>query len=111
MKMLDTVISLGWGALAFSREKAEKTIKGIISKGKSGGENSRNLILSLKERGAKERVAFKENLSETIEDLLKRSNFISKTEFRELENRLQSLEEFLKKHGGGISPDDESKGS
>lgn len=106
MPMLDTVISLGWGALAFSREKAEKTIKEIISKGKLGGENSRNLILSLKERGTKERAAFRENLSKTIEDLLKRSNLVSKTEFTELESRLQSLEEFLKKDGGEISPDD-----
>ncbi|MGI6307815.1 MAG: phasin family protein [Dethiobacteria bacterium] len=103
--MLDTVISLGWGALALTREKTEKVLQEIAAKGKTGGKNSRSLIHSLAERGVKERAAFKENFSNKIGGLLQKSNLVSKTEFTELENRLKTLEELIKKDNGETPSD------
>ncbi len=98
MLMLDMVVSLGWGALSLTCEKVEKMFHTIAAKGKASGVNSKKVIRSLSERGAREKAAFKENISNKIEGLLKKRDFISKTEFLELENRVNTLEELLQKN-------------
>jgi len=98
--MLDLVVSLGWGALSLTYEKVENMFHTITAKGKAGGINSKKFIRSLSERGTREKAAFKENISNKIAGLLKKTDFVSKTDFLELENRIRTLEEILQKNCG-----------
>lgn len=94
--MLDQVVSLGWGLLSLSREKAEKFIINMIRKGELNKENGMHLLRALVERGAKERAVFKENTKAMMVKLLEKGIFATKNEFVNLENRVKKIEESLK---------------
>lgn len=94
--MLDEVISLGWGVLSLSKEKAEKLINDIIQKSEIRKKDSHYLFKALVERGSKERAIFKENMKTTIIRLLEKGIFVTKNELAQMENRVKKMEELLK---------------
>jgi polyhydroxyalkanoate synthesis regulator phasin len=91
--VLDQVISLGWGVLSFSREKAEKLVEEMIKKGESSKENGKYFVRSLVERGARERAVFKEDINNIAVNLLQKGIFATRAEFAKLEERVNKLEE------------------
>lgn len=95
--MLDYLISLGWGTFSLTREKAEKIVEYLIKKGDIGREDARKAIKDLVERGEEERAKFKEYLNDEFSRMLQKRNLVTKTEFRELEERVRLLEESVKK--------------
>ena len=95
--MLNYLISLGWGTLSLSREKAEKIVDYLIKKGDIGREDARQAIKELVERGEEERAKFKEYLNGEISNLLQKGNIATKADLNKLEEKIKYLEEAWKK--------------
>jgi polyhydroxyalkanoate synthesis regulator phasin len=108
--VLDQVISLGWGVLSFSREKAEKLVEEMIKKGELSKENGKNILKFLVERGARERADFKENINNIIFNLVQKGIFVTRTEFTKLEERINKIEESTNKENNKISEGNGEKG-
>lgn len=64
--MLDLLLSLGWGTVSMTWEKAESLVQKLVSKGDIKKEDTKKMIKLLVERGEKERQVFKEYISNEV---------------------------------------------
>jgi len=108
--MLEQVISLSWGLLSLSREKAETFMKEMIKKGELSRENGKYIFRALMERGARERAAFKEDMNSIICKLLQKGIFATRSELKKLEERVNKIEESFNKAHCELSGDNREKG-
>lgn len=94
--MLDLIISLGWGAFSLTREKAEKLMELVLTRGGINRDESKNTIKVLAARGEKERAEFSYFFQKVTNKLIQKWNYVPREEF----NKLQEKVDILAKHVG-----------
>lgn len=90
--MLDLLLSLGWGTVSMTWEKAENLVQKLVSRGDIKKEDTKKMIKLLVERGEKERQVFKEYISNEVAKILQINNMVTREEFSELQDRVSNLE-------------------
>ena len=101
--MLDLLISLGWGTFSFTREKAEKMVDMLISKGEISREEAKNTINALLARGEKEREEARRYLKKEIDNIMQKCNFCTRDEILALQDRIRLLEAKISQNDGNNS--------
>ncbi len=90
--MLDLILSLGWGTFSFTREKAEKIVNVLISKGEMSREEARQTMELLLARGEKERNEAKKYVQQKAKKMLQRFNFATRDDLLALQAQINILE-------------------
>lgn len=90
--MLDLLLSLGWGTISMTWEKAEQLVQKLVFKGDIKKEDAKKMINLLVERGEKERQEFKEYVSKEVARILQINNTVTRGEFSALQERVNNLE-------------------
>ncbi len=91
--MFDQLVSLGWGAASLTRETAEKTLEHLYRRGELRRDEVNKLLKTLSERGEREKAFFKEHLSQKINEALQREKLVTRSEFNDLQQRVEILEQ------------------
>lgn len=95
--MLDLLLSLGWGSVSLTREKAEELVENLVKRGDIKRDDAKKVFQELIERGEKEREEFKDYIGKEMNRLLERYNIVTRSEFEELKIRVSALEEKLQR--------------
>ncbi len=82
---------LGLGAVAMTREKAQKLVDELIEKGRVSKEESPKIMEELMNRAEEERKAFEEKLDKMLEHTMKRLGVPTKKEIDELNKKLDKV--------------------
>lgn len=90
--MLDLLISLGFGTVSLTREKAEEIVDLLITKGELSREEAKKTINELVERGEKDREKIKDYLQQEIRHTLQKYNLVTREEYLALQERVKALE-------------------
>lgn len=91
--MFDLLLSLGWGTISMTREKAEKMVERFVQEGDLKRDDAKKIMKTLVERGEKKRKEFREYINDEILNLLQKSNLVTRNEFEELQERVHLLEQ------------------
>lgn len=101
--LLDLIISLGWGTVSLTREKAEKMVDLLIKRGEISRDDAKNTLNELIDRGEKERAEVKQYLQQEVKNMLQNHNIVSREEYLTLQERVNILEQKSKESEGGSS--------
>lgn len=104
--MIDLLISLGWGTLSMTKEKAEKTVDTLVKKGEIQREEAKTLLKEIMERGEKEKEEFRQHIKNEVQNALQKSDLVTRDEYKQLESRISVLEEKINR-----SENDDKQGS
>ncbi len=91
--LLDLIISLGWGTVSLTREKAEKMVDLLIKRGEISREEAKNTLNELVNRGEKERAEIRQHLQQEVKDMLQKYNLVTREEFNALQEKVNMLEQ------------------
>lgn len=82
----------GLGVVAITKEKVEKAVEELVSKGKMTREEGQKFYDELKSESGKAGHEFKDNLKESFRAFLENSGLPSREEFEALKKRVEALE-------------------
>jgi len=94
--LLDLLISLGWGTVSLTRERAEIMVDLLIKRGEISREEAKKTINELVDRGEKERAEVKQYLQEEVKNMLQKYSLVTREEFNILQDQINMLEQKLK---------------
>lgn len=94
--LLDMIISLGWGTVSLTREKAEKMVDQLIARGEISREEAKSTINELVERGEKERDEVRRFLQEEAKNIMQKYNIITREDLLALQQKVNILEQKYK---------------
>ncbi|HAJ56789.1 MAG TPA: hypothetical protein DCL35_03340 [Candidatus Omnitrophica bacterium] len=94
MDILKELVDLSVGALALTKERAEKVVKNLIRKGKLGEKEGKSLVKELIQKGKKERETLNKELAKAVKDVVGKLNLATKDELDRLKREVAGL----KKH-------------
>ena len=86
MVIFEDLLSASLGLILYSKEKAEELIDILVDKGEMQRDEARKLVNRMMEKGKAE----KEQIRQKIDSAFK-ERFISKEDFRRLENKLDEI--------------------
>jgi polyhydroxyalkanoate synthesis regulator phasin len=92
MDLFKQVFSLGIGAAITTKEQIEKTVDALVKKGEVSKEESKELIHQWVEKGEQAKQDLDEVIKTRVNQALTSLNLVTKEEFKELERRIQLLE-------------------
>lgn len=107
--MLDLLVSLGWGTVSLTREKAEKSLERLYRRGELRREEAKRMLKTLSERGEREKALFKEHINQKISEALQRGDLVTRREYEELQKRMEFLEQKLSQQGAENSVNEEEQ--
>ncbi len=90
-ELVRKAFALGWGALALTREAAEKLVDELVKKGEMGREEARELVNDLLERGKKEREEVQKVIRQEMERVLGELKLPSRDDLSRLEEKIDRL--------------------
>lgn len=90
-ELVRKAFTLGWGAVALTREAAEKLVDELVKKGEVGQEEARDLVNDLLERGKKEREEVQKVISQEMVRVLGELNLPSRDDLLRLEEKVDRL--------------------
>ncbi|MDK2817560.1 MAG: hypothetical protein PWR22_2189 [Moorella sp. (in: firmicutes)] len=90
-ELLSKAFTLSWGAIALTREAAEKLVNELVKKGEMGREEARELVNDLLERGNKEREEVQKVIRQEMERVLGELNLPSRDDLLRLEEKVDRL--------------------
>jgi polyhydroxyalkanoate synthesis regulator phasin len=90
-ELLRKAFTLGWGAMALTREAAEKLVDELVKKGEVGQEEARDLVNDLLERGKKEREEVQKVIRQEMARVLGELNLPSRDDLLRLEEKVDRL--------------------
>ncbi|QGP93099.1 hypothetical protein MGLY_24960 [Neomoorella glycerini] len=90
-ELVRKAFALGWGAIALTREAAEKLVDELVKKGEMGQEEARELVNDLLERGKKEREEVQKVIRQEMERVLGELNLPSRDDLLRLEEKVDRL--------------------
>lgn len=82
----------GVGVFSLTREKAEQIVKDLAERGQVNAEEAKNMFKDLIEKGEQERAALTETIRKEVNRLREEVGFVSKQDFKALEERISRLE-------------------
>ncbi len=86
MVILEDLLSASLGLLLYSKEKAEELIDILVDKGEMQRDEARKLVNRMMEKGKAEKEQIRQKVDAAFKD-----RFITKEDFRRLENKLDEL--------------------
>lgn len=92
MDLFKQVFSLGLGAAITTKEQIEKTVDALVKKGEVNKDESKELISQWVERGEQAKQEIDDIIKTRVNQALTSLNLVTKEEFKELERRIQALE-------------------
>lgn len=90
--MLRRLSLAGLGVFSLTKEKAEQVVKELSERGQVNAEEARSLFKDLVEKGEQERAALSQTIRNEIQKIREEVGFVSKQEFKHLEERISRLE-------------------
>jgi polyhydroxyalkanoate synthesis regulator phasin len=85
-------VSLGWGLTVVSKEKVEKIVNDLVTRGELAPDESKALVNRLIERGEEEQGQFKSVIHEQVDRILKELHVPTGSDVTSLEKRIAVLE-------------------
>lgn len=82
----------GIGAFSLTREKAEQIVKELVEKGQVSAEEAKGVFHDLLEKGEQERAALAQTIRSEINRFREEVGFVTKQDYRALEERISRLE-------------------
>jgi polyhydroxyalkanoate synthesis regulator phasin len=82
----------GVGVFSLTREKAEQIVKDLTERGQVSAEEAKNMFKDLIEKGEQERAALTETIRKEVKWLREEVGFVSKQDFKTLEEKISRLE-------------------
>jgi polyhydroxyalkanoate synthesis regulator phasin len=92
MNLIKQVFSLGLGAAITTKEQIEKTVDSLVKKGEVSKDESKELIKQWVEKGEQTKQELDEIIKTRVNQTLTSLKLVTKEEVRELERRIQLLE-------------------
>lgn len=93
--ILTKTLTLGMGALNFTKEKAEKFVDDLVKRGQVPRQEAANVVEALLKRGEQETAEIKGFISRWVQQALHEAGAATRTELEAVEKRLQAVEERL----------------
>lgn len=91
LDIVEQVFLLGLGAASLTKEKVEKTVDGLIERGRIDREEGRRLAEELTERGAEEKRAMSRALRDEVHKALEAGEIATKSDVRRLEAEIAEI--------------------
>lgn len=95
--LLNTILSLGLGTLAMTKEKAEEIVDELIKQGNIGREEGTNLVSELIKKGEKSEAEIKMRIEKILHDMLAKIDVPTRKEITELRTEIDQLKKVLSK--------------
>lgn len=92
MDLFKQVFTLGLGAAVVTKEQIEKVVDTLVQKGEVSRNESKELIQQWVEKGEQAKQELDDIVKTRVNQALTNLNLVTKEEFRELEQRIQALE-------------------
>ncbi|KKG17006.1 hypothetical protein EO98_18790 [Methanosarcina sp. 2.H.T.1A.6] len=88
---------IGAGLWAMTEEKVNELVKDLVDTGDISKEEGKKVVQDLVEESRKQRVDLEKKISDKIQDATSKADFFTKKDMRELESRLEILEDEVQK--------------
>lgn len=93
--LLKKSLAIGLGFAVTSKEQVEKLVDELVKKGELSKEEAKQYLEELLRKGTETQEQLEKKLNEKANQLLNRSNLVTKEELFRLEKRIQELEQRL----------------
>lgn len=88
---------IGAGLCAMTEEKIDELVKDLVDKGDINKEEGKKLVLDMLEESKKQKADLETKISDKIQETISKADFISRKDMQELEARIATLEEDVRK--------------
>lgn len=88
---------IGAGLWAMTEDKINDLVKDLVEKGDINKEEGKKLVSEMLDESKKQKVDLEKKISEKIQEVVSKTDVISRKEMKELESRIETLEEELRK--------------
>ena len=85
-------ITMGLGLAMMGKEQVEKVVNELVAKGEVPVSDSKNLVDEIMNKGEMQQQAFEAKLKEKIKEVVSELDIASKSDIRQLEERIGNLE-------------------
>lgn len=92
---LNRTLSLGFGVAAVSKEQIEKVVDELVKKGEVTRQESSQMIDEWVQKGEEARQKFENVVRERVQAAVGEGNWVSRTEYDALLQRVEQLEQRL----------------
>ncbi|HHW61596.1 MAG TPA: hypothetical protein GX404_06795 [Syntrophomonadaceae bacterium] len=92
MHMLDKMITMGFGAMALTRERAEKLMDEMVERGEISKEEAKKSMDDLLQKGEEQKSEIRSMIREEMDKWRNEFGVVNKTELESLEARIKDLE-------------------
>ncbi len=89
--LLEQSVLMGLGAVALTRETAQKMVDDMIKRGQAQREEASELVEKLVKRGEQQRDALRKLVRTEVEDALKALNLPTRDDLQAIERRLDAI--------------------
>lgn len=97
MSVVKSLLNLGLGALAMTKEKAEQVVSELVKKGEIGQDEGKELINELIKKGEKSKKEIEEQIEKIVKNVTERLDISTKKEIKELKSEVEELKKKLNK--------------
>ncbi|WP_428908235.1 phasin family protein [Niallia sp. Krafla_26] len=97
MDLLKQFFTLGLGAAVITKEQVEKTVDTLVKKGEVSASESKELVNQWIEKGEQARQEMDDIVKTRMNQMLSNLDLVTKEEYRDLERRIEVLENQLNK--------------
>jgi len=97
MSVVKSLLNLGLGALAMTKEKVEEVVNELVKKGEIGQEEGKELISELIEKGKRSKKEIEDQIEKTVKSVLGKLDISTKKEIEELKSEIEELKKKLNK--------------
>ena len=88
---------IGAGLWAMTEDKINDLVKDLVDKGDISKEEGKKAIQDMLEESKKQKVDLEKKISEKIQDSISKADIFTRKDMRELESRVDILEEEIQK--------------
>lgn len=88
---------IGAGLWAMTEDKINELVKDLVEKGDINKEEGKKLVSEMLDESKKQKFDLEKKISEKIQEVVSKTDVISRKEMKELESRIETLEEELRK--------------
>lgn len=99
MSVVKSLLNLGLGVLAMTKEKAEEVVNELVKKGEVGQEEGKELISELIEKGEKSKKEIENQIEKMVKNAVEKLDISTKKEIEELKSEIEELKKKLNNEG------------
>ena len=90
-EFMNFLVNLGIGAIAFTKDSANKLVDELIEKGEMTRKEGDEFLEKMENKGRQARDNFRKDINESIEKMLTRMNIPTRKEIDEINKKLDAL--------------------